>query len=108
MAKPFFMENNTVDRVHLDKGRMLVLIPHQYSVSTNVKIVGGIKPYVVKVEEDATPVDMLWLESLLALRKSNFQDDQNPLPKRKSFQICWPKEVGEAFSVDSTKDFFFF
>ncbi|TXG46299.1 hypothetical protein EZV62_028198 [Acer yangbiense] len=68
-----------------------------------LKINGGSKPFVVKMEEEATPMDMVWLESFLALRKTKGQGGRNSMPKKETFQICWPKEVSEAFSRFSSQ-----
>ncbi|TXG66235.1 hypothetical protein EZV62_007510 [Acer yangbiense] len=75
----------------------------QKPCTVKVKINGGSKPFVVKMEEEATPMDMVWLESFLALRKTKGQGGRSSMPKKETFQICWPKEVSEAFSRFSSQ-----
>ncbi|KAK3220086.1 hypothetical protein Dsin_014056 [Dipteronia sinensis] len=41
IGEPLMVDINTVERVLLDKGRMLVLIPRQQQCSVSVNIVGG-------------------------------------------------------------------
>ncbi|KAK3224853.1 hypothetical protein Dsin_004715 [Dipteronia sinensis] len=100
--EPLLVDDNIVNRVHLDKGRVLVLIPHQQPVSAKVKIIGGTKTYVVKVEEDVNTVDIGWIENLLALKKNRVPKDRNRTPVKENFQIYWSTEVGVAVSKFST------
>ncbi|KAK3228533.1 hypothetical protein Dsin_000414 [Dipteronia sinensis] len=96
IGEPLLVDDNTENVVHLDKGRVLVLIPHQQPVSAKVKIVGGTRTYVVKVEEDVNPVDIGWIENLLALRKNRVPKDRNSTSAKEDFQICWPTEPASA------------
>ncbi|KAK0599866.1 hypothetical protein LWI29_009308 [Acer saccharum] len=60
------------------------------------------RSYVVKVEEDVIPVDIEWIERLLALRKETVQNGRNHSSEKENFQICWPNELGVAVSKLST------
>ncbi|KAK0592416.1 hypothetical protein LWI29_018819 [Acer saccharum] len=51
---------------------------------------------MIKLEEDSKPVDIEWVESLLALRKYKSLAGRSSVPKKGEFQISWPKEVGES------------
>ncbi|KAK0606619.1 hypothetical protein LWI29_001612 [Acer saccharum] len=59
-----------------------------------VKVVGGIRPYMVKMEEDLNPVDIEWLERLLALRKNQAPPCQKSIQEGDIIQICRSEGVG--------------
>ncbi|KAK2660833.1 hypothetical protein Ddye_007366 [Dipteronia dyeriana] len=63
-----------------------------------IKIDGGSRSFVVKVEKDDSRMDIEWIEGTLALRKSKVQSDRNNDPVKENFQICWQGKVGEVFS----------
>ncbi|KAK0595326.1 hypothetical protein LWI29_005646 [Acer saccharum] len=72
----------------------------------NCSAMGILKDFkeVSRVEEDVNPVDIEWLERLLALRKKIVQNGRNRTSEKENFQICWPNEAGVAVSKLSTPD----
>ncbi|KAK0595540.1 hypothetical protein LWI29_007665 [Acer saccharum] len=68
-----------------------------------VKVHGGQMPLVIKMEVDAIPVDVGWLESFLALRKKHVQLCRNSRPEMERFQNFGSIEVGEACLRSSTQ-----
>ncbi|KAK0602078.1 hypothetical protein LWI29_030135 [Acer saccharum] len=103
VGEPLCVDSKTRDIIFFEKGRVLVLIPHKHTVSVEVKIVGGSRPFVVKLEEDRNPMDFVWVENLLALSKEQSKDGRKSSPMKEKFQICWPKEVGEVSSKLSSR-----
>ena len=103
VGEPLCVDNKTRDKIFLEKGRILVLIPYQHTVSVEVKIVGGSRPFVVKLEEDRNPVDFVWVENFLALSKEQSKGGRKSSPMKEKFQICWPKEVGEVSAKLSSR-----
>ncbi|TXG53871.1 hypothetical protein EZV62_019127 [Acer yangbiense] len=95
-CEPLLVDKRTEERVLLDKGRLLVLLPQHLPTAKSVKIFGGKKPFSVKVEEEGSSIDMDWLENFLGLRKNQDQDRRKSMLEKEKFQICWPKEVGES------------
>lgn len=103
IGEPLLVDKLTEDKVQLDRGRILVLVPQQLHEFIKVKVHGGQMPLVVKLEVDVIPVDVGWLESFLALRKKHVQLCQNSRPEMERFQNCGPIEVGEACPRSSTQ-----
>ncbi|KAK0606067.1 hypothetical protein LWI29_033840 [Acer saccharum] len=69
----------------------------------SIKVYGGLKPCVVKLEVDTNPVDMGWLENFLALRKNQLKVGRISRPEREDFQIGDRKGVGEDLSSPSVQ-----
>ena len=81
------VDRSTADKVLLDKGRVLVLVPQSKSCIVNIKVYGGKEMFMVKVAEDTKVVEVEWVEKLLALRKMHVKVDRNPQPVKDVFQI---------------------
>ncbi|KAK0602226.1 hypothetical protein LWI29_031517 [Acer saccharum] len=72
-------------------------------VSVKIKIVGGKRPFKIKMEEDSKSVDIEWVESLLALRKNESLAGRSSLSDKENFQICWPAKVGEILQKSTSQ-----
>ncbi|KAK3199577.1 hypothetical protein Dsin_022992 [Dipteronia sinensis] len=59
--------------------------------------------FVVNVEEERNPVDMQWLESFLALRKTQEEGFRTARSEKEEFQICVPRTVGEVSTLSLAK-----
>ena len=70
------MDEETSQRIRLDRGRVLVQVRQEELVSTNVKVDVGKGSFTVKVIEEATQVDGRWVEQYLGLQKKESQDWQ--------------------------------
>ncbi|KAK3206483.1 hypothetical protein Dsin_020529 [Dipteronia sinensis] len=60
-----------LERRWLDKGRLLVLVPQEWQCPFKIKEVMGGKCFGVKVSEESTSVDSLWLERFLGMMSVN-------------------------------------
>ncbi|KAK2652034.1 hypothetical protein Ddye_011890 [Dipteronia dyeriana] len=89
------IENETLLRNRLDKGRIMILVPQSTDVSCKVKVYGDRGSFVVKVEEDRNPVDVKWLESVLGLRKSQDLGYRVAVLEVEGLHICAPRRVNE-------------
>ncbi|KAK0607747.1 hypothetical protein LWI29_019875 [Acer saccharum] len=104
IGEPLLVDNLTLNKVQLDRGRILVLVPQQTQEIIRIKIHGGQMPCMVKLEVDANPIDMGWLENFLALRKNHLKVGRNSRPKMEDFQIGDLNGVGEDPSAQVGKD----
>ena len=57
----------------------------------------------MRLEEDVNPVDMLWLDNFLELRKSMVHAGWKAPLEKERIQICDPKELGEITSSISSQ-----
>ncbi|KAK2655484.1 hypothetical protein Ddye_008536 [Dipteronia dyeriana] len=58
IGEPVLVEKDTLRRNHLDRGRLLVLVPQAGDVLCKVKVSGNQSSFVVNIEEESVPVDM--------------------------------------------------
>ncbi|KAK2652376.1 hypothetical protein Ddye_012232 [Dipteronia dyeriana] len=99
----------------LDYGTILVLIPQSKACFCKIKVYGDVKTFFVNMEEDVKLLDLMWIESLLELRKNKGQVYRKATSENKGFQFCfpmkffrqiWETEVGhfEVVEKDFTSD----
>ena len=69
----------------MDRGRVLILIPHEQPRSSRIKVVNGNFSFVVRVEEDSTPVDIRWLDRFMGLGSSSSGADGNSVLEKGNF-----------------------
>ncbi|KAK3200313.1 hypothetical protein Dsin_023728 [Dipteronia sinensis] len=69
IGEPLFVEEDMVLRNRLDRGRILVLIPGNKSVTCDVKVVMENGSFLVTLKEDEMEVDFFWIEKFLDLQK---------------------------------------
>ncbi|KAK0597373.1 hypothetical protein LWI29_024638 [Acer saccharum] len=75
-GETLLVDEETSQRIRLDRGRILVQVRQEELVSTNVKVDVGKGSFTVKVMEEATQVDGRWVEQYLGLQKKESQDWQ--------------------------------
>ncbi|KAK4849202.1 hypothetical protein QYF36_022092 [Acer negundo] len=95
------VEDVTFTKNRLDRGRMLVMIPHDQVAPSMIKMVVGGGSTVVKSKEDSTPVDFDWVERFLDLNfKSQISEQSSLLNKESSdlnsceVEVCPSLEIG--------------
>ena len=93
------VEEETVNRGRLDRGRLLVLVPHVKPCSFKVKVKVGSKSVLVNMIEDEKPVDMVWMRNILALSKHQDQTRKEVFPEKEKIQK--QVEVGDTACLSS-------
>ncbi|KAK0581192.1 hypothetical protein LWI29_011203 [Acer saccharum] len=83
LGEPLLIEDATLLRKSLDRGRILVLIPLGRAYPTKVRVMDGKDSFAVLISEEATPVDFDWLEKFLGLSQNTYPAVRNPFPKKK-------------------------
>ncbi|KAK3221146.1 hypothetical protein Dsin_015116 [Dipteronia sinensis] len=102
-GEPLLVDEDCVHRRRLDRGRVLVLIPHDQSYSNRIKVMVGTFSFEVRVEEDPAVVDMSWLADFLGLRMStasNSNSNSKSLLEKGNFDAAL--EVG--FQIGQLKN----
>ncbi|KAK3219224.1 hypothetical protein Dsin_013194 [Dipteronia sinensis] len=94
IGEPLLVDEDTVTRGRLDKGRLLVLVPQFKSHTFHVKVKTGNQSFVVKMTEDEKPVVMDWLEKFLAFRRNQDQTSKECSMEKERIQIDNSMEVG--------------
>ncbi|KAK3228216.1 hypothetical protein Dsin_008078 [Dipteronia sinensis] len=67
LGEPVYVEENTQSMRRLDRGRVLVLVPHEWKCPLKIDVVLGGKCFDVQISEEPTLVDSFWLEIFLGL-----------------------------------------
>ncbi|KAK3188430.1 hypothetical protein Dsin_027991 [Dipteronia sinensis] len=86
IGEPLLINEETLSRSRLDKGRLLVLIPNDQPYSCINKVVVGNGSFEVKVVEDGASVDVLWMEDFLSLKKKLVSGNLNLESKKEGFE----------------------
>ncbi|KAK2653291.1 hypothetical protein Ddye_013147 [Dipteronia dyeriana] len=81
VGEPLLVAEDLVLRNRLDTGRILVLISDGKSISCDVKVVSENGSCMIKLVEEETKVDFLWMESFLELQKRKVEDCLVRMPK---------------------------
>ncbi|KAK1551104.1 hypothetical protein Q3G72_030259 [Acer saccharum] len=68
IGEPLLVDEDTISRKRLDKGRILVLVQQQEMVSSKVKVDVGRGSFSVMVKEEETQVCSKWIEQFLGLQ----------------------------------------
>ncbi|KAI9200256.1 hypothetical protein LWI28_004988 [Acer negundo] len=69
IGEPLVVEEDTLSRSKLDRGRLLVLIPFSVVAPKKNRVVEENQVFEVKIYEDNNPVYHLWLENHLGLTR---------------------------------------
>ncbi|KAK1589148.1 hypothetical protein Q3G72_030951 [Acer saccharum] len=68
IGEPLLVDEDTISRKRLDKGRILILLQQQEMVSSLVNVDVGNGSFAVTVKEEATQVCSKWIEQFLGLQ----------------------------------------
>ncbi|KAK1578672.1 hypothetical protein Q3G72_032227 [Acer saccharum] len=68
IGEPLLVDEDTISRKRLDKGRILVLVQQQEMVSSYVKVDVGRGSFSITVKEEETQVCSKWIEQFLGLQ----------------------------------------
>ncbi|KAK1577399.1 hypothetical protein Q3G72_021458 [Acer saccharum] len=83
IGNPLLVEDDTLSRKRLDRGKFLVLIPVDKSGPWKIRVVTGeASSFMVRLKEDSSPVDFRWLAGVLDLRQSYSVKDLNLLQEK--------------------------
>ncbi|KAK3199334.1 hypothetical protein Dsin_022749 [Dipteronia sinensis] len=91
---PIHIEDDTILRRRMDRGRILMLLPIDQVGPSKIQVVINRVIYEVKLEEDPIPISVSWIDNFLDLRNLKPHSNLNTLRSR--------KEEGEASSVRVT------
>ncbi|KAK2654101.1 hypothetical protein Ddye_013957 [Dipteronia dyeriana] len=77
---PLYVEEDSVMRRRLDRGRVLMLVPHESLCPKKIKVLMEGDSFLVRLHEDPTLVDFQWMTNVLGLKMSwSNSDDSSAL-----------------------------
>ena len=68
MGEVLLIEQDTISRRRMDRGKVLVSLYDDQLVCNKVKVIEGNKSFVVSMEKDSTPADFDWILNVLDLK----------------------------------------
>ncbi|KAI9162317.1 hypothetical protein LWI28_026051 [Acer negundo] len=86
VGEALWVEEETIDRRRLDRGRFLALILPDKKISSGIKVsVGGI-PVILKLMEDHFPMDFSWVDRVVGLKITSSIQNLNFLHTKEIFE----------------------
>ncbi|KAK0598633.1 hypothetical protein LWI29_036499 [Acer saccharum] len=76
LGEPLMVDEDTVQRRRLDKGRILILVQQEASVTTNIRVEVGNGFFMVATKEESIQVDHAWIENFLGLQSWIVKEEQ--------------------------------
>ncbi|KAK2654827.1 hypothetical protein Ddye_014683 [Dipteronia dyeriana] len=98
IGEPLMVEEETSLKKRLYRGRVLVLIQQESTVSVKVKVSVRSCSYIIKLKEDETPPDVSWSDKFLGLIKEVVLGFWNMLPDLEGPKEKERRVVGELSS----------
>ncbi|KAK3218660.1 hypothetical protein Dsin_012630 [Dipteronia sinensis] len=69
VGEPFLVEEKTSLRCRLDRGRFLAMVQCNKVGPHNIKVQMELESFFVKIEEDLSPVSVIWITKVLGLQE---------------------------------------
>ncbi|KAK0577545.1 hypothetical protein LWI29_034786 [Acer saccharum] len=109
LGEPVLVEEDTLRKKRLDRGRLLVLLPVDRSCPDKIEVEVGNWSFIVKVGEEESHVDLSLLSKILGLKMEFSIAGDEVLPEKVTIGGSPKERVGEASSscneqVASDKD----
>ncbi|KAK1583564.1 hypothetical protein Q3G72_025034 [Acer saccharum] len=80
LGEPLLIDEETMQKERFDRGRILVLIPHNQSSTSLIKVLVGSESFFIKISEDSFPADHTWPTKYLGLKRWSSQAALKALP----------------------------
>ncbi|KAI9195461.1 hypothetical protein LWI28_015022 [Acer negundo] len=97
IGEPLLVEEDTKMRYRLDRGRILVLIPHGSVCPCNIRVLGAKNSFEIKVSGDHSPISFPWLVNFLGLKMNGRNDNSNLNPSAMTHSVD-DEEIGQLIS----------
>ncbi|KAK0602975.1 hypothetical protein LWI29_000066 [Acer saccharum] len=78
VGEPLVVEEETLNKLVLNRGRVLVLLPFGLKCPGSIKVVSGSRSFPVSVREDSTPINPAWISWRLGIDDIFVSDSSFP------------------------------